>query len=118
MKAEIRAGQSLPVKDEDLCIILTNLLENAVEACRNMAPERERSISLRISANEEHIMIDCENSTDKEVKILPDGSVPSSKSDPDNHGYGVSSVRRIIEKYCGEFELSCKDGRFRAVITI
>ena len=118
MSAEIRAGQSLPVKDEDLCILLTNLLENAVEACRNMAPESERSISLRISANEEHMMIDCENSTNKEVKILPDGAVPSSKSDPDNHGYGISSVRRTVEKYCGEFVISCENGRFRAVITI
>ena len=51
-------------------------------------------------------------------RFLPDWSVPSSKSDPDNHGYGLSSVRRIVEKYCGELELSCKDGRFRAVITI
>ena len=118
VNAEIRAGQSLPVKDEDLCILLTNLLENAVEACRNMAPERDRFITLHISANDEHIMIDCENSTDKEVKILPDGTIRTSKSDSVDHGYGLSSVRRTVEKYCGEFELSCKDGRFRAVITI
>ncbi|MBP5293281.1 MAG: GHKL domain-containing protein, partial [Clostridia bacterium] len=51
VKAEIRAGQSLPVKDEDLCILLTNLLENALEACRGMTPERERFLSLHISAN-------------------------------------------------------------------
>ena len=118
VKAEIRAGQSLPVRDEDLCILLTNLLENALEACRSISPESERFISLLISANEDHIMIDCENSTDKEVKILPDGTVPTSKSDPDNHGYGVSSVRRIVEKYCGEFVISCENHRFRAAITI
>ncbi len=118
VKAEIRAGQSLPVRDEDLCILLTNLLENALEACRSISPESERFISLLISANEDHIMIDCENSTDKEVKILPDGTVPTSKSDPDNRGYGVSSVRRIVEKYCGEFVISCENCRFRAAITI
>ena len=83
-----------------------------------MAPERDRFITLHISANDDHMMIDCENSTDKEVKILPDGSVPSSKSDPDNHGYGLSSVRRTVEKYCGEFVISCENARFRAVITI
>ena len=115
---EIRAGQKLPVRDEDLCILLTNLLENALEACREMEPERERSLLLRISTNEDHIMIDCENSTDKEIKILPDGTIPTSKSDSVDHGYGISSVRRIVEKYCGEFEISCENGRFRAVITI
>ena len=118
VKTEIRAGQDLPVKDEDLCILLTNLLENALEACRSISPESERSISLRISANEDHILIDCENSADKEVKILPDGTVPTSKSDSVDHGYGLSSVRRIVEKYCGEFVISCENGRFRAVITI
>ena len=118
VKYDIRAGQSLPVKDEDFCILLTNLLENALEACRNTAPEKERFLSLRISSNEDHIMIDCENSTDKEVKILSDGTIPTSKSDPENHGYGVSSVRRIVEKYCGEFDVSCENGCFRAIITI
>ncbi|MBQ9545398.1 MAG: GHKL domain-containing protein [Clostridia bacterium] len=118
VKAEIRAVSSLPVKDEDLCILLTNLLENALEACRNIGTERERDISLRISANEDHIMIDCENSTDKDIKIMSDGTIPTSKSDPDNHGYGVSAVAGIAQKYCGEFEITCGDGRFRAVVTI
>ena len=118
VKAEIRAGQNLPVKDEDLCILLTNLLENALEACRNTVSEHKRFLSLRISSTEDHIMIDCENGTDKDMKILPDRTIPSSKPDPENHGYGISSVARIVEKYCGDFELSCRDGCFRAVITI
>ena len=118
VRAEIRAGQILPVKDQDLCIMLTNLLENALEACRSISTDSERFISLRISANEDHILINCENSTDKEAKILPDGTVHTSKSDSVNHGYGLSSVRRIVEKYCGEFEISCENSRFRAVITI
>ncbi|MBP5293282.1 MAG: GHKL domain-containing protein [Clostridia bacterium] len=63
-------------------------------------------------------MIDCENSTDKEVKILSDGTIPTSKSDSVNHGYGVSSIRRIVEKYFGVFEITCENGRFRALITI
>ena len=83
-----------------------------------MAPERDRFITLHISANDDHIMIDCENSTDKEVKILSDGTIPTSKSDSVDHGYGLSSVRRIVEKNCGEFVISCENGRFRAVITI
>ena len=118
VKAEIRAGQNLPVKDEDLCILLTNLLENALEACRKMTPESERRLALHLSANDDHILIDCENSTDEEVKVLSDGTIPTSKSDSVNHGYGVSSVRRIVEKYCGELEMTCENGRFRTVITM
>ena len=52
------------------------------------------------------------------MTIAQDGTISTSKSDADNHGYGISAMRRIVEKHCGVLKLSCADGRFQIVITI
>lgn len=118
VKADIKTDESLPLEDEELCVLLTNLLENALEACLAMKPEQDRFLSLHIASREEHLLIDCENSTDAEITVLPDGTIPSAKSDKKNHGYGISSIRRIIEKHYGMLEISCTEGRFQIVITV
>lgn len=116
--ANIKAEKELSLRDEELCVLLTNLLENALEACRAMRYEQDRLLSLRIVSKGDHILIACENSTDMPVTIAQDGTISTSKSDADNHGYGISAMRRIVEKHCGALKLSCADGRFQIVITI
>lgn len=118
VEADIKAEENMPLKDEELCVLLTNLLENAVEASRSMGEGQDRFLSLRISSNQEHVLIVCENSTDAQTTIAPDGTISTSKSDAENHGYGISSMRRIVEKRFGVLEISCADGRFKATITI
>ena len=117
VETDIRTNHGLPLKDDELCILLTNLLENALEACRGMKPEQERFISLSMYTDGEHLHITCENSTDTQAVIPSDGAIPSSKSDAKKHGYGIPAMRRIVEKHYGSMNTAYKDKRFTVKIT-
>ncbi len=115
---DIKVGADLPLEDGELCVALTNLLENALEACRAMKPEQDRFITLSILSDDEHLLITCENSTDVSLTVAADGTFPSSKPDAQNHGYGLPAIRRIVEKHFGMMNTTCADGRFTVKITI
>ena len=118
VETDIRVKTGLPLKDEELCIVLTNLLENALEACRDMKQEQERFISLAIFSDSEHLHITCENSTDVSVTPISDGPRPSSKSDSESHGYGLPAIHRIVEKHYGTMTTGCNDECFTVKITL
>lgn len=88
----------------DICTILANTLDNAIEASLEL-PEAQRKISLSFRKNDHFIMITCENKTAERVEIA-DGNVSTTKSDRDNHGYGIINVRETVEKNGGEYVLS------------
>ena len=116
-EAEIKAGADVPMKDEELCILLTNLLENALEACGKMDASADRFISFKLTATNEHLTLSCRNSTDTDLDA--DHEIfPSSKSDAENHGLGISAVRRVVEKHCGIMDIGCKDGCFTVDIAV
>jgi sensor histidine kinase regulating citrate/malate metabolism len=118
VETDIRPEKTLPLKDEELCVLLTNLLENALEACRRMDREQDRFLSVRIVSGGEHLLIDCENSTHVQAAVGPDGTVPTSKSDEKSHGFGLPAIRAIVEKHGGQLAISCENGCFRAQVTL
>ena len=118
VEADIRVKVDLPLKDEELCVLLTNLLENALEACRTMKQEQERFISLSAFSDGKHLHISCKNSTLVQASIAPDGTIPSSKPNAESHGYGLHAIRRIVDKYYGTMNLTCVDGCFTVKLTL
>ena len=118
VETDIRVKAGLPLKDEELCILLTNLLENALEACRAMKQEQDRYIALAVISDGEHIHISCENSVTTLAKPAPDGASPSSKTDEQGHGYGLPAIRRIVDKHDGTMCTDCADGCYTVKITL
>ena len=96
---EVRCTQtaSLSISGADLCGVLSNLLENAVEACLRIEAE-PRVIRLSIMDIGD-LAIRVENSTDSKLK-KSDDSFFSSKGE-DRVGYGLASVRAIAKRYNG-----------------
>lgn len=84
--------------DGDLCSVLSNLLENAVEACAR-AKEGKRFIRLAVTALGDDLVIRMENSTDGAVR--PQGTTFSSSREEGREGYGLRSVRAIAARYGG-----------------
>ena len=116
--ADVKAGTDLPLEDGELCVLLSNLLENALEACRAMKREQDRFISLSIRSDDAHMHISCENSTGAAPTLGADAAIPSSKPDAKDHGYGIPAIRRIVEKHFGMMNTGFADGRFSVKITI
>lgn len=101
------------VDNADLCIIFGNLLDNALEACLNMA-EPYRFINIRGRRLGETVIYIIENSFHGNIEFCS-GIPLTSKPEKQLHGLGIKSVQRTLEKYSGTITFSGKDNIFSAV---
>ena len=107
--------QKLPVAEMDVCVVLANLLENALEASRKL-PRTLRHVALRGEIHGKSlVLIQVENTYGEQVK--EEKGVFRSTKRPGN-GIGLQSVRRIAEKNGGYYDFAY-DGRvFRASVML
>ena len=114
-QARANIPASLSTDEIDLCLILSNLLENALEASLKTAPDRRR-IDLTIYPHFTHLLlIQVKNTFEDEIQEKG-GIFQSSKRSSD--GIGIQSVRRICEKNGGASNFSCENGVFIAQIML
>ena len=107
--------EKLPVNEMDLFLILSNLLENALEASRRTASERCK-INLTAYIHAENLaLIQVENTFDGELREK-NGILQSSKRKGD--GVGLQSVSHIAEKSGGTSIFTYNDGLFRASVML
>ncbi|MEG1972538.1 MAG: ATP-binding protein, partial [Oscillospiraceae bacterium] len=104
----------LPFPDDELCILLGNLLENAMEALKRQK-EAPRELYLRCDFNHGRLGLILDNSFDGILKER-DGKYISTKHG--GFGLGVSSVRAITEKYGGLADFSAEEHTFHASVMI
>jgi len=91
------------VSDTDLCTVLSNLMENAMEACLRILTGR-RFISLAMTMLGDDIMINVERRTTDNVTEKGDSFI--SDKGPGREGYGLRSIRTITKKYDGTVKFS------------
>ena len=95
----------------DLCTILTNLLDNAIEACERCSPEIERKIKLTIRRIHQFIIIKIENSSSTTPTIRNE-KMMTTKINKSMHGWGIQNVKSAVEKYHGVMEYDYKNNIF------
>lgn len=104
------------IKSADLTAILGNLLDNALEACRHTKDEL-RFLRLVIRRINTMLIIKVENGCDV-PPVKTNGALQSAKQDGGLHGWGLKSVRAVVERYDGAIETQYADNIFRAVVTL
>nr|WP_302168273.1 sensor histidine kinase [uncultured Schaedlerella sp.] len=119
--ADFRPFQS--VKNEDLCTIIANIVDNALRECsliRMETPEEECIIQVKARRTLNFLWIYCENSIrEKQAKIVSKATeLKTTKDDKQNHGYGIKNVESAANKYGGEIAISIRDDLFCISITI
>lgn len=102
--------QSSGIDDTDLCVVLGNLLENAIEGCKTL-PVEKREIKLRISTHASNLLMTVDNTFDGELHIK-ENELLSRKRGGGQKGVGLTSVAAVAEKYNGGLRYEEKDGRF------
>lgn len=105
---DARLPDSLPFSDTEICSLLSNALENAIQASKNIADSDERYIRLRVYSKNNKLCIDIRNSYQTEPIFHED--LPVSKEQ--GHGFGTKSMVHIVEKHGGIWQFSVKDGWF------
>lgn len=103
--------------DVSLCTIFANLLDNALEAASGIPEKEKRRLSLKARLVGDALCIEVENTFAGEVKEAK-GRLVTTKEKAEGHGYGLRSVRDVVELYGGHIQISHEDGIFRVTIWI
>ena len=115
-KTDIKIDKSkINIERYDLSVVLGNLLDNAIEACIKISNIDDRFIRVNIFTNETALIINILNSAVGNNLFT---KLKSDKSNKIMHGYGLSNVNLIAEKYGGSFITERKESKFEATIVL
>lgn len=103
--------ENLPFELPDVCIILSNALDNALNACEK-CPEDKRYMDLLADFSDDRkLKISVRNSCADIVELDAEG-LPVVVTRTDGHGIGLRGVKKIVEKYNGFICCSYENGEF------
>lgn len=111
VKAEANIPVSLTVSELDLCIIIGNLLDNAIDACMELPPE-ERLIRIYMEMKGNYLYLALTNTAGGRKKK----SLASTKGE--GHGFGISRIDAIVQKYGGYVTRASEDGAFSTEVLL
>ncbi len=112
VKANIPDG--LPLTDVELCAVIGNLLDNAVEACAKI-PETQRFIRIYMGKLKNQFYLSVQNSAG-EVKRSGHTYFSTKPNESGSHGYGIFRIDRIVKKYNGYVNRQNEEGVFATEI--
>lgn len=101
----------------DLCTMVGNALDNAIECEEKNSDPEKRLIHMTISAQKSFVLIRLENYCVDSL-AFEDGLPASTKGDPRYHGYGLKSIRYVARKYGGTVTAQVNNGWFELKILL
>ncbi len=114
--ADIAPLPELSIKDADLCVLLGNAFDNALEASRFVENGR-KEIWVAFQYIKGSLYIQIKNIYEGDVKLSADRKILSRKEEI-GHGFGLYSMERITEKYHGRMDIKSGGGLFTVEILI
>ncbi|SFU96393.1 sensor histidine kinase [Butyrivibrio sp. INlla21] len=103
------------IEDVNLVILISNLLDNAIEAAKQV--DGERKIEIQSILKKSIWILSVKNSCVKDV-VIRDNRIETTKDNKEAHGFGLSNIERVTQKYAGKLQLSCENQVFTARATL
>ena len=100
--------EELTVSDIDLCVVIGNLIDNAVEACEKVEAEK-RFIRLYIGILRRQLYLSVSNATNEVVRKFDEEYITTKRG---NHGHGLKRINNIVDKYDGYINRKNEPGVF------
>jgi len=107
---DIQMNPELIVDEADLGVILSNLIDNAVEEVKRDLLGKE--ISIMMKKYENSLLIRVKN------PVLKEKDMKTEKKDHRSHGFGLEIIRTIVEQYGGSLDLIQENGIFETDIVL
>ena len=107
--------KDLPLAPTDLCALLGNALDNALEAARQTP---EGWVSVRARADKGLLMLQVENSAPGLPVREKTGRFATTKADKSAHGFGLAGMEEIARRCGGTLEAKAEEGRFALTVCI
>lgn len=100
----------------ELCTILSNSMDNAIEACVKVSgvPTQIRMTS---DFKNNYWYMKIANTSDSDIEIK-NNNVLTTKNDSSNHGFGLQNIKDVVNKHKGEFKIAQIDGEFTLELTM
>lgn len=114
VNAKARIPEGSDIHDVDLCVVIGNLMDNAIEENRRLAAEK-RFIRVYIGTKNTYLYISVTNAAGQKA-VRSGGLFRSVKGK--EHGFGLYRVNGISRKYGGVFSADSEDGGFTAEVLI
>lgn len=103
---EVNDLSNLPFDVSDMVVLLSNLLDNAIEACQQY-DKGDKAIHVMAVAQQD-FFISVRNTS--EPVVIISGSIPTTKPEPQMHGFGLANIRLILENTVESIRCSMKMG--------
>ena len=116
-QAQVEFPRHTNIRSVDLCAILGNLLDNAIEAARQVTDPSGRTVALTIRRIHQMLVIKVENSF-AAAPVQEGGELKTTKTEGGLHGWGLKSAQTAAEKYDGMVQAGVSGEVFRAVATL
>lgn len=97
-----------PLADDELIIVLSNLIDNAIEACEKVPDESKRYVLLKMRVEEQASFLYIENLTAQPV-VIKDNKIITTKKNKMEHGYGLQNVVSVLDKHDAFYVLKYYD---------
>jgi len=101
--------EELTVSDIDLCALIGNLIDNAVEACEKLPEGERRFVRLYIGVLKKQLYISVTNATNEVVRKMDSEYITNKRG---NHGHGLKRINLVVEKYGGYINRQNEPGVF------
>lgn len=102
----------------DICTILSNQIDNALEACKKLPPDVPRIVTVRIGYKNRMALFKVDNTVDKNP-LLDNPQLKTTKIDGTRkHGLGIANIQRVVSAHSGILTHKYKDGIFSSCATL
>nr|WP_317360188.1 ATP-binding protein [uncultured Tyzzerella sp.] len=101
----------LDISPFDMVCLLENLLDNVIEANLKIENKEERYLKMNMEYINNSLLIVLENSF-KDINLDKNNNIITSKKDIFNNGFGLKSIKKIVNKYNGNIKIEINDNKF------
>ena len=98
------------IADDDVCTILANALDNAIEATSKL-PDGQ-TITVEAAVRNSNFILNITNPVAENVKIGKNNTLKTTKKNANEHGIGTKNIQRVVKKYNGALTLNCENKIF------
>lgn len=102
------------MQESDIYSLFGNAIDNAIEAVVKLSEDEKRIIGVKVCSVGGMLTVNIHNFYEYDVRFNEETGLPeTSKKNKDIHGYGMKSIRYIVEKYDGSLSVKAQDGIFK-----
>ena len=101
------------ITNADLCTILANAVDNAIEACAKDGSGQEKEIRIHSDFQQGYFFLKITNPVFERVEVRNGNQLRTTKTEnPSMHGFGVANIVRTAKKYDGDAAISADEHLF------